>query len=47
MKLIYAKEDLTGQYDERNLTISQSGLNKYPSKKMFVEFLKQYEDIPG
>lgn len=34
-------------YDERNLVYSESGRNKYPSKKMFVEFLKQYKDIPA
>lgn len=45
MKILVDKNKLTGKYDERNLTISQSGLHKYPSKKMFVEFLKQYKDI--
>lgn len=36
---------IAGKYDERNLTISKSGKHKYPSKKMFVEFLKKYPDI--
>ena len=45
MKLKYDKNYFTGKYDERNLTISKSGKYKYPSKKMFVEFLKQYKDI--
>jgi len=32
-------------YDERNLVRCKCGKHYYPSKKMFVEFLKQYEDI--
>lgn len=45
MRIRYDKEKITGKYDERNLTISQSGQHRYPSKKMFIEFLKQYRDI--
>lgn len=40
-------EGITGKYDRRNLTISKSGKNKYPSKKMFLKFLEKYEDIDG
>lgn len=47
MKLKYQKDALSGKYDERNLTICKCGKHKYPSKKMFVEFLKQFKDIPG
>ena len=35
------------KYNERNLVNSQSGKHWYPSKKMFVEFLKQYKDVRG
>jgi|GEM_PF-6216218 hypothetical protein len=33
------------EYDERNLVLSESHKHHYPSKKMFAEFLKQYEDV--
>lgn len=36
-----------GDYDKRNLTYSKNRKYKYPSKKMFIEFLKQYEDVDG
>ena len=32
-------------YNERNLVRCKCGKHYYPSKKMFVEFLKQYEDV--
>lgn len=32
-------------YDKRNLVRCRCGRHYYPSKKMFVEFLKQYEDV--
>lgn len=35
------------RYDKRNLQYSISGKNKYPSKKMFEEFLRQYKDVQG
>lgn len=47
MKLKYDKKAFKGKYDERNLTICKCGKHKYPSKKMFVEFLKQFKDIKG
>ena len=47
MELEYQEEALCGKYDERNLTISGSGKRKYPSKKMFIEFLKTYKDVDG
>lgn len=37
----------TTKYNKRNLVNSQSGKHWYPSKKMFVEFLKQYKDVRG
>lgn len=33
------------EYDERNLVRCKCGQHYYPSKKMFVEFLKQYGDV--
>jgi hypothetical protein len=45
MKIKYDKTRFEGKYDKRNLTICKCGKHKYPSKKMFVEFLKQYKDI--
>ncbi len=33
------------QYDDRGLVYSQSRGNLYPSKKMFVDFLKQFNDV--
>jgi len=32
-------------YDRRNLVRCKCGKHYYPSKKMFAEFLKQYEDV--
>lgn len=45
MKINYEKEKISGKYDKRNLSISESGTNRYPSKKMFVEFLKKFPDV--
>ena len=45
MNLKYDKESITGKYDDRNLTVSKSGKYFYPSKKMFIEFLKQFSDV--
>lgn len=47
MKLTYDRHQIASarKYDERNLQYSQSGKHKYPSKKMFVEFLKQFKDV--
>lgn len=45
MKLDYDPLDLVGNYDRRNLEFSLTGKHKYPSKKMFVEFLKKFPDI--
>jgi len=36
-----------GAYDERNLTKCKCGKHRYPSKLMFIEFLKQFKDVPG
>jgi len=47
MKIIVDKSKLTGPYDSRNLSGCACGKHWYPSKKMFVEFLKQFKDIPG
>lgn len=48
MKINFSKQHLKGaKYDKRNLVFSQSGLRKYPSKKMFIEFLKKYKDVKG
>jgi phage terminase large subunit len=48
VKLNYNKEYLKeARYDKRNLVFSLSGLRKYPSKKMFIEFLKKYKDVKG
>jgi hypothetical protein len=48
MKLIYNKENVKGDhYDKRGLVFSQSGLHRYPSKKMFVDFLEKYKDVKG
>jgi len=47
MRLVYDRDKITGPYDERNLTISASGKHRYPSKKMFIEFLKQFKDVRG
>jgi len=47
MKIIVDKSKLTGPYDARNLARCKCGKHSYPSKKMFVEFLKQFRDIPG
>jgi hypothetical protein len=52
MKLIYDKATLKtskelGAYDERNLTKCSCGKHRYPSKLMFIEFLKQFKDVPG
>jgi len=33
------------EYDERNLVKCKCGKHYYPSKKMFVEFLKQFNDV--
>jgi len=33
------------KYDSRNLVRCRCGKHWYPSKKMFVEFLKNYEDV--
>lgn len=38
-------QGLTGIYDNRFLTQCKCGEHWYPSKRMFAEFLKQYEDI--
>ena len=38
---------IDGEYDKRNLVFSKSGKYKYPSKRMFIEFLKEYEDVDG
>lgn len=36
----------SGNYDERGLNFCRCGCGrKYPSKKMFADFLKQYHDI--
>jgi len=35
------------EYDERNLVFSLSHKHRYPSKKMFAEFLKGYKDVEG
>lgn len=46
MKIIVDADKLKKAiYDKRNLVVSKSGLRKYPSKKMFVEFLKKYKDV--
>jgi hypothetical protein len=47
MKLIYDKSSLEGGYDERNLSICKCGKHHYPSKKMFIEFLKKFKDVKG
>lgn len=47
MELEYQKEALCGEYDKRNLTICKCGKHNYPSKKMFIEFLKNYKDVEG
>lgn len=47
MKLNYDKTMIEGEYDERNLTLCKCGKHRYPSKKMFIEFLNQYKDIKG
>lgn len=33
------------EYNDKNLVKCKCGKHWYPSKKMFAEFLKQYEDI--
>jgi len=47
MKIIVDQSKLTGPYDTRNLAGCRCGKHWYPSKKIFVEFLKQYPDLPG
>lgn len=48
MKIIYDKEKIKeSRYDKRGLALSQSGLRRYPSKKMFIDFLRKYNDIKG
>ena len=51
MKLVYNKTGIKtskslGAYDERNLTKCKCGKHRYPSKLMFIEFLKQFKDVP-
>lgn len=45
MKINVEPSGMTGKYDKRNLTICKCGKHSYPSKKMFVEFLKKYKDV--
>lgn len=52
MKLIYDKISIEeskakGAYDERNLAKCKCGKHRYPSKLMFIEFLKQFKDVSG
>lgn len=52
MKLIYYRTGIKtskklNAYDERNLAIYTCGKHRYPSKLMFIEFLKQFKDVPG
>ena len=47
MKIKTDQTKFTGKYDKRNLTISESGKYRYPSKKMFVKFLEKYKDVDG
>lgn len=47
MKLNYDKYKLAeeGEYNDRNLVRCRCGKHWYPSKKMFIEFLKQFKDV--
>jgi hypothetical protein len=52
MKLIYDRNYIKtskklNAYDERNLAKCKCGKHRYPSKLMFIEFLKQFKDVPG
>jgi hypothetical protein len=52
MKLTYDSRGIQaskklGAYDERNLAKCECGQHVYPSKLMFIEFLKQFKDVPG
>jgi len=49
MKLNYDKHKLAEKkkYNERNLVQCRCGEHWFPSKKMFIEFLKQYKDVDG
>jgi len=49
MRLRYNRQKMkeSGPYDNRNLVLSMSGKYHYPSKKMFIEFLKQFKDVSG
>jgi len=48
MKLIFDRGKLgRAVYNDRNLVQCRCGKHWYPSKKMFLEFLKQYKDIPA
>jgi hypothetical protein len=52
MKLTYDRTHIKeskakGAYDERNLSKCKCGKHVYPSKLMFIEFLKQFKDVPG
>jgi len=47
MKINIDESKLTGRYNARKLVGCACGKHWYPSKKMFVEFLKQFRDIPG
>ncbi len=38
-------EGIHGKYDRRNLSVSKTGLHKYPSKKMFLKLLEKFKDI--
>ena len=47
MKINIDKYKLAGkkEYDDRSLVRCKCGKHWYPSKKMFLEFLKQYKDV--